>query len=93
MKTLLVITALMLALVGCGEPAVESAAVSKVVKEKLASIEQRLSYDAFDKTAYRSRATPVYYLIAEDGTCAEVSLGEYARANVGKLATERWVSK
>ena len=66
--------------IGC-----ETANSRKVVSEKLASTEQRMSFDAFDsKNAWRSRASTVYYLIADDGTMIEVSLKEYAKAKVGQ---------
>lgn len=71
--------------IGCETANSRRVKVSKVVSEKLASTEQRMSFDAFDsKNAWRSRASTVYYLIADDGTMIEVSLKEYAKAKVGQ---------
>lgn len=59
--------------------------VRKVISEKLTATEQRVSFDPWDnKNSIRSRAESVYYLIAEDGTIAEVSLKEYAKLKVGQ---------
>lgn len=75
---------LLLLLCGCDSANSRRVKVAKVISEKLASTEQRMSFDAFDsKNAWRSRASTVYYLIAEDGTVLEVTLKEYAKARVG----------
>ena len=66
--------------------------VEKTISEKLASTEQRLGFDAFDtNNGFRSRATTVYYLIAEDGTMIEVTLQEYARVKIGQaIHSDAW---
>lgn len=46
-------------------------------------VEQRVGIDLFDNQMVRSRAKTVYYLIAEDGTVAEVGLTDYTQAKVG----------
>jgi len=71
--------------IGCETAEFRRVKVSKVVSEKMASTEQRMSFDAFDsKNEWRSRASTVYYLIADDGMMIEVSLKEYAKAKVGQ---------
>lgn len=70
---------------GCDSANSRRVATAKVISEKLASTEQRMSFDPFDsKNSFRSRASTVYYLIADDGTMVEVSLQEYAKARVGQ---------
>jgi len=78
--------------IGCETANSRRVKVSKVISEKLASTEQRMSFDAFDsKNAWRSRASTVYYLIADDGMMIEVSLKEYAKAKVGqKIESADW---
>ncbi len=72
-------------LCGCDSANSRRVPVSKVISEKLAATEQRMSFDPWDdKNAIRSRAESVYYLIAEDGTMAEVSLKEYAKSKAGQ---------
>ena len=69
---------------GCEKPK-PRVKVQKTIVEKLASTEQRLGYDFFDrKNHFRSRAETVYYLIADDGTMIEVDLKMYAKAKVGQ---------
>jgi hypothetical protein len=71
-------------LCGCEAPS-PRAIVEKTISEKLASTEQRLGFDVFDNNnGFRSRASTVYYLIAEDGTMIEVTLREYARVKIGQ---------
>ena len=66
--------------------------VTKVVAEKLVATEQRLGIDFFDSNnEIRSRATSVYYLIAEDGTMAEVDRKEFVKVKVGQSFTSsKW---
>lgn len=76
---------------GCESPS-PRVSVEKTISEKLASTEQRLGFDAFDtNNGLRSRATTVYYLIAEDGTMIEVTLQEYARVKIGQaIQSDAW---
>jgi len=78
-------------LCGCEAPP-PRVIVEKTISEKLASTEQRLGFDVFDSNnGLRTRASTVYYLIAEDGTMIEVTLQEYARAKIGQaIHSDDW---
>ena len=62
----------------------------KKVVEKIAPTEQRMSYDWMDSQSLRTRASTVYYLIAEDGTVAEVKLPIYAKTKIGDEVSANW---
>ena len=49
-----------------------------------------MSFDWMDKQSLRSRAETVYYLIAEDGTVAEVKLPIYAKTKIGDEVSADW---
>ena len=89
MKHVLSLLLAVLVISGCvrEEPKLES----KLVLKKLASTEQRLSFDMFDKQTFRTRAQTVYYLIASDGTLARVSMSVYAKTKVGDEVGAQWI--
>jgi len=77
----------------CEKGAPPTKQVKKIIM-KDAPVEQRMGFDAFANEPLRQKSVTVYYLVAEDGTVAEVGLSDYARTNVGdKYASYNWTTK
>lgn len=79
---------------GCGPHEPPAPPPSKKIIEKLSAVEQRNTVDFFADEKLRQRTTTIYYLIAEDGTVAEVGITTYTRTKVGdNYTTHSWVEK
>lgn len=57
--------------------------VKKKIILKAEPVEQRMGFDFFSNETFRQRSVTVYYLVAEDGTVAEVGLSDYAKTKIG----------
>jgi hypothetical protein len=79
---LLLITAL-LAACGPSTPTVPPPRITKKIILKIAPVEQRMQFSLFTEPAWAPKTVTVYYLVAKDGTMAEVPLGEFAQYEVG----------
>lgn len=66
--------------------------ISKTIIDKQASVENRFSgSDFFFGNGSITKSKTVYYLVAEDGTAAEVGLTDYSRTKVGdKYSSSDW---
>ena len=94
MKTLILTCILSLLTTGCDIKQAEKSSVSKKIIAKESPVEQRMSYDVFSKESLRQRSTTIYYLVAEDGTVAEVGLSDYSVTQVGSnYETDKWARK
>lgn len=66
----------------------------KRIADKISVVEQRLSFDIFDQRKIRDRAETVFYLIAESGDRAEVSMEDFIKIKVGDYyETSNWKTK
>lgn len=88
--SLALVASLALLAVSCDPASSPTPPPAKKVVEKIAPTEQRMSFDWMDKQSLRSRAETVYYLIAEDGTVAEVKLPIYAKTKIGDEVSADW---
>ena len=95
MKRALLSFAAALALAGCDATVrLEPEPVAKRIIAKEAPVEQRMGFDLFADETFRQKSVTVHYLVAEDGTVAEVGLSDYATTEIGGLySTSNWQRK
>lgn len=68
--------------------------ISKKIVGKASPVEQRMGFDPFDNHPLRQKSETVFYLVAEDGTVAEVGLSTYTTTQIGSnYATHYWMRK
>ena len=90
-----VYAAAMLAVGGCDYLPEAPKPIEKIIIEKQAPVENRFSGgDFFFGSGSITKSRTVYYLIADDGTVADVGLSDYARQKIGEpYATLTWEVK
>jgi hypothetical protein len=92
MRTLTVILAILTA--SCDSTQLKKTPISKKIIAKESPVEQRMAFDMFSKESLRQRSTTIYYLVADDGSVAEVGLSDYASTQIGSsYATTQWSRK
>lgn len=69
-------------------------ASGKKIIQKESPVEQRMGFDFFADEPLRQKTVTIYYLVAEDGTVAEVGLSDFVRTKIGDTyVADSWQNK
>lgn len=68
--------------------------VSKKIVAKECPVEQRMGFDVFADQPLRQKTVTIHYLVAEDGSVAEVGISDYATTQIGaNYSITAWTRK